>query len=185
VRHLPVRFAPGHCYGATDLPAVEADTDSLHEVRHRLPADALVISSPLQRCASLASRLGQQPLLDARLREIDFGDWELRAWDHIDRAALDAWAAAPWDFVPPGGESADAMSRRVLAALAEWREQPVATRVVVAHGGPLRVLLGMLLGRPREHWLDLSCDPGSITTLETDDTLLHARITAKHVLRAR
>lgn len=174
VRHLPVQVAAGTCYGRSDLPAAAPDDDAVQTLRAQLgePRHCRVFSSPSSRCAQLARRIAPHAdalQLDPRLQEIDFGAWELRAFDDIGREAIEAWAAAPWDFVPPGGESAQAMSARVLAALRDIRVQPAAVTVIVAHGGPLRVILGQLLRLPRRDWLALAFEPGAVVSLQLGD----------------
>ncbi len=108
-----------------------------------------VWSSPSTRCAAVAGfvagRLGVRPVLDARLLELDFGDWEGRNWDTVERPALDRWAADPRGFRPPGGESGAALVQRVesFARLLTGDARPC---LVVAHGGPLRLLPALLAG---------------------------------------
>lgn len=160
--------APGTCYGRSDVACVEPDAAALAAYRSQL-ARAHVVASPSRRCAQLARTLSTDARLDPRLLEIDFGDWELRAFDTIDRAAIDAWAAAPWDFAPPRGESAARMAARALAVLDEIFASAASHVVVVAHGGPLRVMLGTLLREPREHWLGLRFEPGDVVSLAIGD----------------
>ena len=168
IRHPPVSLPAGICYGASDVLAVTWPQAHIAALRACLPFTALIVSSPLSRCRDLASALAthsQTLRLDPRLQEIDFGIWELQRFDDIDRALIDAWAASPWDFVPPFGESAEAMSRRVLSALHEYLAGAPDDLVMVAHGGPLRVIIGHLLDLPRAQWLALPCDAGSLTRL--------------------
>ena len=168
VRHLPARVAAGICYGRSDVACVEPDALRLARYRDELGSASSVIASPSRRCASLAQELSPNAQFDERLLEIDFGRWELRAFDAIDRADIDAWAAAPWDFVPPGGESAAQMAQRVHSALDEILRIDAPHVVVVAHGGPLRVMLGRLQHQPRSLWLGLSFEPGDVVSLHVD-----------------
>ncbi|MGQ0699790.1 MAG: alpha-ribazole phosphatase family protein [Panacagrimonas sp.] len=168
IRHPPVAMPPGICFGRSDVPALEWPEANVDALRAKLPPESQFLSSPLSRCRTLAESLAQQAervRLDARLQEIDFGEWELRRFDSIDRSLIDAWAARPWDFVPPGGESAQAMSGRVLEALDDMLRDAPDSLVLVSHGGPLRVVLGTLLRLPRTQWLDQACEPGSIKCL--------------------
>jgi alpha-ribazole phosphatase len=167
MRHGPVDVAPGICYGVSDVAALPFGSATL-----ALPDDAHIVSSTSSRCRDLALSLadGRRAVhLDARLREIDFGEWELLRYDEIDRALIDAWAAAPWTFLPPGGESADAMSVRVVAAFEEAvrraRDAGSEALVVVSHGGPLRVMRGSVLGLPREQWLGFDWPFGMLLEL--------------------
>lgn len=168
LRHPRVALPAGICYGASDVPAARWPAPNLAALRACIPADTRVLSSPLSRCRVIAESLGAPVRLDARLQEIHFGDWELQHFDALDRALIDAWAAAPWTFVPPRGESAEAMSVRVLAALHEALREMPRQLLVVTHGGPLRVIIGSLLKLPREQWLALSCEPGSLTVLRVE-----------------
>ena len=139
VRHLAPLVAAGTCYGRTDLAAdPAAQARALSSLRARLPADALLISSPLRRCASLASALCAQVRFDARLAELDFGAWEMRAWDDIPRAEIDAWAADVAAYRPGGGESVMDMALRIddfYAAL-----KPATDVIIVCHAGTIRLL---------------------------------------------
>lgn len=168
VRHPPVMLEPGICYGASDIEAATWPLEQIAALQMHIATDVPILSSPLQRCSNFANALARSPSqvrLDDRLREIDFGDWELQRFDDIDRALIDAWALAPWDFVPPAGESAHAMSVRVMAALDDALRRHPGDLVIVAHGGPLRVVIGGLLNLPREQWLAQPCEPASLSRL--------------------
>ena len=104
-------------------------------------------SSPARRCVVLADAIagGRRWTRkdDVRLMELNFGDWEGQSWDSVPRGALDAWAADPLVFAPPGGEMGAALIQRVRSFHADL----VAQRrdcVVVSHGGPLKLLAALL-----------------------------------------
>ncbi|QTD46854.1 histidine phosphatase family protein [Ottowia testudinis] len=147
VRHAPVLAAPGLCYGATDLPADAAATRAAAEMlAATLPAQVIVVTSPLQRCELLALDLqALRPDLilrtDDRLREMDFGAWEGRAWASIPRAAFDAWLADFADAPPgEGGETVRALMARVGAAWDDWRASGTDA-LWVTHAGVMRAAL--------------------------------------------
>jgi alpha-ribazole phosphatase len=169
IRHPRPAVAPGICYGQTDLGLAESASAVAERLRPLLPQNFTLYASPLARARLLAEALGT-PQLDPRLKEIHFGDWEGRSFDDIGQAALDAWAAEPLDFAPPGGESPRSMAARALDFLADLRAAPPAPAVVVvAHGGPLRALAGQLLGLSPEHWLGLDFACGEATRLDLHD----------------
>ena len=152
LRHLPAEVAPGTCHGRLDLPpgpaaAAEAMAAAVAARWGRAPAP--VWTSPSRRCAVLAAavarRLGVAPAPDARLLELDFGDWEGLPWEAVPRAALDAWAADPTGFAPPGGETGAALLARAGDFAAERRREGTGG-IVVTHGGPLRLLPALLRG---------------------------------------
>ncbi|RJG14768.1 histidine phosphatase family protein [Massilia cavernae] len=141
VRHFAPMVAAGICYGRSDLSVdPELHARSLPALRAQLPAGAPIISSPLRRCATLAVDLGGEVRFDARLAELDFGRWEMRHWDDIPRAEVDAWAADVARYRPGGGESVLDMAQRVSDFYAGLMREPVSSAVVVCHAGAIRLL---------------------------------------------
>jgi alpha-ribazole phosphatase len=156
--------AEGLCYGRSDLPLAADPAACAAALRPQLPAGLPLFSSPLLRCRALAERLHPAPSFDARLMEMDFGAWELRAWDAIERAQLDAWAADPLGFAPPGGESVAAMRARVrdfLAGLA-------GDAVLVTHAGVMKLVCAEIRGLQPADWLGLGFAHGGLTVLSAD-----------------
>lgn len=166
IRHPPVAVAAGLCYGASDVALAAPPDEDIARLKPLLPERFALWSSPLARCRQLAEGLGEARL-DPRLAEIDFGEWEMKSFDAIGRAALDRWALAPLDHVAPGGESARRMADRVLAFLAE-RQAEGGSQVFVAHGGPLRAIAGQLLGLAPELWLALDFAPARLARFALD-----------------
>ena len=167
IRHPKPDVPPGVCYGQRDIGLAEPAAAVAERLRPLLPAEYALHASPLMRARLLADELGA-PQLDERLKEIHFGEWEGQPFDTLG-AALDEWSRDPLGFRAPGGESAREMSARVLhwlnALLAAAPQGPV---VVVAHGGPLRVITGHLLGLPAERWLGLDFACGQVTRLDVE-----------------
>lgn len=96
----------------------------------------------------MAAAMAGIPLrVEPNLQELAFGAWEGVAWSEVPRAALDAWAADPLGFAPPGGECGAALQARVMRvhrALLTAGEDAA----VVSHGGPLKLLAALLRGDP-------------------------------------
>lgn len=110
-----------------------------------------VYSSPAPRCRALVEHLGWQTQYDPRLLELDFGDWEGRAWQDIPRAESEPWMA---DFVrrtPPNGESYAALQVRVVDFLRELQQQGAEHAAIVSHAGVIRAALAWLRNIPLEH----------------------------------
>lgn len=165
IRHPRPDVASGVCYGQLDLGLAESATAVAARLRPILPERFELHTSPLQRARLLAEALGEART-DPRLMEISFGEWEGRRFDDIGQA-IDDWASDPLGFRAPGGESAREMSTRVLDWLAGLRANPSSqTVVVVAHGGPLRVIAGHLLGLPPDRWLGLDFACGQATRID-------------------
>jgi len=163
------------CYGASDVGVSEAELARVHALlcAHGLPSSLPVYASPLLRCAKLAQRLQPRSLaLDARLAEMDFGSWEMRAWDVIPRAEVDAWAADLLHYRPGGAECVLDVARRVAAFIDDLRQAGTAEALLVCHAGTIRLLSAMRTGRNLEQAaLDAAHKPhrigyGELLTLE-------------------
>ena len=149
VRHPQPNVAPGLCYGASDVAVSETDIARVHAhlCAHGLSGSLPVYASPLQRCAQLAQRLQPRSLVfDARLAEMDFGGWEMRAWDDIPRAEVDAWAADLLNYRPGGAESVLDVAQRVSAFIADLRKAGTTEALLVCHAGTIRLLCAMRAG---------------------------------------
>jgi alpha-ribazole phosphatase len=141
-RHPKPIGAAGRCIGRTDLPVDPRRTKRLahrirqHARRHRLPH--AVVTSPLRRCADVGRwlrRWGWTHRVDARLVELDFGDWDGRLWRDIAWDEIRAWEDDFLDHAPGGGESLRRLRGRVEAMLA--RDRPV---LAVGHAGWINAL---------------------------------------------
>ena len=164
IRHPKPTVEPGICYGQLDILA-KIEMADFARLRAELPPGLPVWSSPLLRCRHLAEQLHPQPVIDARLAELNFGDWEGLPWDDIPRHELDAWAADVADYVPPSGESPRALQRRALDFVVSLT---VPEAVIVTHAGVIRCLLAHWLDLDEGEWLTVSADFLSVTTVERD-----------------
>ena len=180
IRHLPPDVPPGVCYGQTDLALKDpasAVADALPVLRTQLaamlPEGAPVFASPLQRCLTLANALSSDVIEEPRLRELNFGSWEMRAWDEIGPEALDAWAANIAGFRPPGGETGDELQARALDWLRESSQQH-GYAIVITHAGVMRALQAHHQQLPGADWLRLRYDYGQLLCLDFTLEQIHA-----------
>lgn len=114
-----------------------------------------VVSSTLQRCAAFAQEFAVQrriPLrLDERLVEYDFGRWQGRRIEDLEREEPDALAryrADPESHRPPGGEDFTAFGGRIAAALDAAHGGGTRRVLVLTHGAVIRWVQCHLAGRP-------------------------------------
>ena len=93
------------------------------------------------------------------LNEIHMGVLQGRQHDERDpeaQAMWAAWQADVWHSQVPGGERFDEFAVRVEAALQDILRRHRGQRIlIVGHRATNRVLLGTLLGWPRERWSEL------------------------------
>lgn len=146
VRHAQPDIAPGICYGRTDLVvAPQEHARALSALLPALPRNAPIFSSPLRRCRELAVQIATsfgscKVIHDERLAEMHFGDWEMRAWDDIPQAEVDAWANDLIAYRPGGGESVLQMAQRIWNFFEALRQQDLDSAIVVCHAGTIRLL---------------------------------------------
>jgi alpha-ribazole phosphatase len=169
VRHTAV--VPGReiCYGRTDVDVLDTFEEEGEAVRRALGdamARASIITSPLTRCRKLATLLSDtEPEVDGRITEFDFGEWEMKRWDSIDRIALAKWSE---DFInsrSPGGESFRALYDRSRDFWEDLVARPLKTAIVVTHYGIIHALLAHILSITLENSFMIHIDYGGITRI--------------------
>lgn len=177
VRHAPTAATRARAFPAEE-PLDEAGCGIASRLRDRLRVDRTV-TSPAGRCRETAALAGlAEAAIDARLAELDFGDWAGRSFADVwadDTDALQAWLDDP-ELPTPNGETFGALRRRVLAAFDDLRAGGVAT-AVVTHGGPIRAAVLHVLQAPVAAVWALDIAPATVTTLRDDGfggwSLLH------------
>ena len=94
-------------------------------------------SSDLRRCVQTAHHAGFAPALDARLRELNFGDLEGLTFDECSPAQQESLARFD-DFSAPGGESVARLRQRVFEFI---NSLTPGSHLIFTHGGVIRLLL--------------------------------------------
>lgn len=141
IRHTSVAVAPGICYGQKDVDLSDTYSTELEEVKNSLKDlnFDVVYSSPLTRAKRLANDIYKDNVvIDDRLMELNFGDWEGKVWDEIRDPNLEKWME---DFVNrkcSNGESFVMLKDRVLEFWNELRSKNYNKVAVFTHGGVIR-----------------------------------------------
>lgn len=153
VRHTETTCEKGICYGQTDVDLAVPFEETFKDIVSQLPPKALLFSSPLKRCTMLAEYIQNtiKPasfIMDDRLMEMNFGDWELKNWDAIPAEELNPWME---DFVTtqvPNGESFTILHERVGTFLQDYVFNQATPVVIVSHAGVIRSILCHQSGLP-------------------------------------
>ena len=170
IRHTKVDVPDGTCYGFSDVGLASTFPEELNSLISRLPDrnDFVLYSSPLKRCRRLAEELGIDSGIefDDRLKELNFGNWELKKWDEISRKEFLRWSKDFVNQVPPNGESYIQLFRRCNEFYEEILHKKENKIAIVAHGGVIRSLLSHVLSIPLEKSFHLQIDYGSISKIK-------------------
>ncbi len=167
IRHTTPDVPSGVCYGQSDVPLASSFADDCALLRSKLPERwDRVYSSPLSRCRRLAEQLCPQPTEEARLMELNFGNWEGQAWNDIDPVALNPWMNDFVNVACPGGESYREMAERITAFWKNLIGGEQQTVAVVTHAGPIRALLAQVLSLSLEYSFRLAIDYGSVSLVQ-------------------
>ncbi len=172
VRHSETTAPAGAFVGSTDVDVTAHGLPALDRIAPHLP-DGPCFCSPMLRTRRALDRLRRsgvcmQAVFDDRLREIDFGRWELADFARIaetDGDLLAGWSAYT-GFTFPGGESVASFTGRVGEMLAIFREHPARDLVVITHGGVIRTMICLALNLPVRHYLLFGVRPATFCLLD-------------------
>ncbi|MEG0948130.1 MAG: alpha-ribazole phosphatase family protein [Bacteroidales bacterium] len=141
IRHTAVDVPKGVCYGQTDVGLQPTFETEAHQVNTQLQTllseeEYPVFCSPLSRCRRLASFCGyEDPIIEERVLEMNFGDWEMHVFEEISDEHLRTWFNNWIEETPTNGESFLTMIARVGEFITELKNQGHKRAVVFTHGG--------------------------------------------------
>ncbi|MCT4590951.1 MAG: alpha-ribazole phosphatase [Carboxylicivirga sp.] len=166
IRHTTPEVEQGICYGQLDLEVNGNFDQESKEIKTFLSNTSFdkIYSSPLKRCHKLAQRLfdDEEIIIDERLKEINFGEWEGLMWKDIKREALDNWGN---DFIhqkPPQGESFGELIDRVNQFIEATENTPGKRIAIVTHSGIIRAFLLKYLDIPPLKIFNLDLSYGAV-----------------------
>lgn len=155
IRHTSVDVPQGTCYGQTDVPLKASFPEEAAATRDCLESYGAIdhaYTSPLSRCTLLADFCGYcDAERDARLMEINFGEWEMQLFEEIADPRIQQWYDDYLNVPATGGESFMRLHKRVCNFLDDLRQKPWRRVVIFTHGGVLlsaQVYAGLIT--PRE-----------------------------------
>jgi alpha-ribazole phosphatase len=183
IRHTTVEVDNKEiCYGFSDVVLNKSYVSEAEVIIDLLPSDIDCFAcSSSTRAIKLANYFKYYyfkdeivPLLiDDRLKEMNFGDWEMKAWNDIDKTDLNKWMENFVEEVVPGGESFEQVYARIRTFLFYLKVHPLLKgkekMALVAHSGSIRALLCHLNKIPLDKaFTDLQVPYGSIHRVKID-----------------
>ncbi|HHL35678.1 MAG TPA: hypothetical protein ENJ30_15070 [Desulfobulbaceae bacterium] len=175
IRHGRTTAPRGALLGTTEVPLSKKGRLQCTRLGARLPKDVPCVCSPMLRTTQTQEELTKQGVVssvifDDRLREIDFGRWEMKTFTELikEGADISAWQEY-YHFCFPGGESIADFVTRLQTLADDWRHQAEKDKdrqlLIVSHGGVIRTMLCLLLGIDHKNYLLFDIGYGSWTTV--------------------
>jgi len=179
VRHGETAFTKqGRYSGRGDVPLSDEGEAQAMAAAGRVASisrDVMaVVSSPLARCVRTAELIsagagGATVTIMPDLIECDFGQWEGLTFAEVRERWPDEMAAwlASTSVAPPGGESFQAVAKRVRGAMATLLSSyPAAVVVVVSHVSPIKLILRDALAAGDAFLHRLFLDAAGVSTMD-------------------
>lgn len=160
--------------GHHDVPLTERGVEQAQRLASWLSGESIaaIYSSDLQRARTTADVLAgdRVPVTDdPRFREGRFGVFEGLTTPEIQARYPEEfrlWRESAVEHRPPGGETLeDLLERCVAGARDALARHGGETIMIVAHGGPVRVLVCGLLGLEMRHYPQIRVENTSVTRI--------------------
>ena len=173
VRHTKLDCPAGVCYGQSDIGVNISFEDEKEILAGKLQNIEFekIYSSPLKRCAILAKAFTNSPekvIYDKRLLELNFGKWEGKTWNEIEKSEeAKLWFNDYLNTPCPGGESYKDLLRRVQDFLNDLRKKDSGKNVlIICHGGTIRAFHAIINKVNPQKALDIKLDYGQVVEME-------------------
>ncbi len=160
--------------GQSNIPLNETGRQQAMALADRLAGERfdIIYSSGLQRAHETANIIARGKIevqTDARLREVDFGDWQGLTYNAIKEShpeALRAWENDAYRNAPPNGETLGELTMRVQSMLNHLLENCQGRNVLlVAHGGMLQSLVCLALNLPSTMYWQFQISVASVSQI--------------------
>jgi probable phosphomutase (TIGR03848 family) len=140
-----------------------------------------IVSSPLTRCRSTVEPLARarnlEPVTEAELSEVDYGEWTGRELKTLFKEPL--WAVVqqhPSAAVFPAGEGLAGVQARAVRAVRAHdarittKHGPGAVWLLCSHGDVIKAILADALGQHLDSFQRIVVDPASVSVVRYTDT---------------
>lgn len=162
--------------GSTDVPLSADGVDQIVGISLYLREIKFdfVFCSTLGRCRK-SFELLNIPIecsFEAALKEIDFGRWEQRSFNHIyrkDRKNMEQWFQRKEKFTFPEGDNILEFSTRIKDWFERLKNERYKNVLVVTHAGVIKHAVTHLLGLHINQADQFEISEGSVSLLSIDD----------------
>ena len=174
VRHTTPKIEKGICYGQTDLDVAATFENEVAVILNSLEItqETSVYSSPLKRCTKLAQQFSDNILIDDRLMELNFGDWELLKWDNLPKKASTIWMNDFVNVSTPNGEAYIDLANRANEAFTEIISTSAKKLIITTHAGVIRSLLSKINNIHLKDSFDIQVEYGQVFKIIKQNNML-------------
>jgi alpha-ribazole phosphatase len=164
-------------WGQSDVKLSAVGLRQAERLRDCLATERIdaIYTSNLQRALVtakvIASKHQSNVIICNELNEVNFGKVEGLTFNEVSRLypeVAQMWVSQSLSLEFPDGENFDKFNNRVSKFLSRLeRHVPDETILIVAHAGPLRLLVCYLLGLELRHWRQFRLDLASLSIVAT------------------
>lgn len=164
VRHTTPYIEKGICYGQTDLDVATTFEKEVAVILNSLEIteETNVYSSPLKRCTKLAQQFSEDIILDDRLMELNFGDWELLNWDNLPEPASNIWMNDFVNVSTPNGEAYIDLAKRANEVFTEITSTSAKRIIITTHAGVIRSIVSKINNIHLKDSFDIKVEYGQV-----------------------
>lgn len=175
IRHTAVENPENLCYGFAEMPLRKEYPEDFKTLEIDENYD-IIISSPSERCRFLADYFKFDYQTDERLREMNFGNWEMKKWIDIPEEEINPWYKDFINIKASGGENLLEMQARVLNFWNELIQKKDTNKVLIAtHAGVIRLILQTVLQFPLENMFSIQIDYGKKVIINVDEGIFSVK----------
>ncbi|MEW5821532.1 MAG: alpha-ribazole phosphatase [Cyanobacteriota bacterium] len=176
IRHTSVDINKEICYGFSDVKLADNYKEDFKKLKKKLKPinPSIVYSSPLIRCSMLADYLSDTNYIkDNRLKELNFGDWEMKNWYEIEQDELDKWIKEFVNYRCPEGETFVELFERAKEFYQEIITKDFEKVYIITHGGVIRSIVALILEIPLKNAPSIQIDFGSISKISINKEVVN------------
>lgn len=167
LRHTKVNVHSNICYGKSD---VELDSNFISDfikIKSKLEQIEYqnLYSSPLKRCTKLADFINNNYIIDQRIIEINFGDWELKNWNDINDEYSKKWMNNWVETPSPNGESLKEMIFRVHNFINDIKLKK-ENCLIITHSGVIRCIYHIINNTQIKDFFKFNIEYGELIKFE-------------------
>ena len=174
LRHTTLDIDNDTFYGQSDVDVSENFYKEVKGIKKKINKEGIdlnnlkVFVSPLKRCIKLADEIFTGYEKDDRLKELDFGDWEMKNFNQIPELQIKTWEKNLMNYQIPNGETNSQFFKR-LSSFCDDKIRESNDTFIVAHAGSINCIISYLTGVPfqkliKDNWKRIS--HGSLSMIE-------------------